>query len=235
MKRQTLTVCLLALGTFFCCQSSFGQSAVQLPVFSGFGVGTTVTVPDRGGMLLGGVSRAREGSVTRGLPLISKLPGLSRLGKNHAIGREFSRPTMSVHATIIDLNELDEMVLAQARSRAMNDIASQASNAEAARLSSHVSSASSLHVGSSRPSAAKRPTVVAATTRSTPPSVAELRRRSASVRDAKYAEAMQYFRKAEDAEAKGKRTLAKIYYQMAGRRGDQQLQALVTKRLLAFQ
>src|SRR5262245_35901674 len=41
-------------------------TTVQLPTFSFFTVQTVVSVPDGGGMSLGGINRAADGSVTRG-------------------------------------------------------------------------------------------------------------------------------------------------------------------------
>ena len=48
-------------------QQQLPATTVQLPSFSIFSVNTTVSVPDSGGMYLGGVNRARDSSTTRGL------------------------------------------------------------------------------------------------------------------------------------------------------------------------
>ena len=79
--------------------------AVQLPTFHVTTARTTVSVPDGGSALLGGVSRAREGAVSRGVPLLGKLPGAGRPFKNRAIGRDVDVSQMSVTARIIDLEE----------------------------------------------------------------------------------------------------------------------------------
>ena len=52
---------------------------VQLPTFNVTTVQTTVSVPDGGTALLGGINRLSEGSVSRGVPMLNKIPGVSRL------------------------------------------------------------------------------------------------------------------------------------------------------------
>ena len=78
---------------------------IQLPTWNVNTVGTTVTVPDGGTGLLGGIMRAREGSVSRGVPLLSNIPGVSRLFKNRAIGRDVSSSNMTIVPRIISLEE----------------------------------------------------------------------------------------------------------------------------------
>jgi general secretion pathway protein D len=68
-------------------QESTEGSTVQLPTFSFTTVSTTVNVPDGGTVLLGGIKRLSEGRSERGVPMLSKLPYVSRLFKNVGIGR----------------------------------------------------------------------------------------------------------------------------------------------------
>src|SRR5262245_56452667 len=85
-------------------------TTVQLPTFSVFTVQTTVSVPDSGGAFLGGLSRARDGSTTRGFgPL-----------KNRGLASSRGASGMSIHARIIDNHELDEAVLAEAAAKRGN-------------------------------------------------------------------------------------------------------------------
>jgi general secretion pathway protein D len=69
---------------------------VQLPNFSIVSVTTTVSVPDGGTVLLGGIKRLSEGRNEFGVPLLSKLPYINRLFKNVGIGRETQSLMMMV-------------------------------------------------------------------------------------------------------------------------------------------
>ena len=48
---------------------------------------TTVSVPDGGTVLLGGIKRLNEGRNEIGVPLLSKVPYVNRLFRNVGIGR----------------------------------------------------------------------------------------------------------------------------------------------------
>ncbi|MBW3599018.1 MAG: general secretion pathway protein GspD [Planctomycetes bacterium] len=76
-------------------------TTVQLPTFSFTTVSTTVSVPDGGTVLLGGIKRLQEGRNERGLPLLSKVPYVSRLFKNVGIGRSTQSLMMMVTPRII--------------------------------------------------------------------------------------------------------------------------------------
>ncbi|QDS91281.1 Bacterial type II and III secretion system protein [Roseimaritima multifibrata] len=76
-------------------------STVQLPTFAFTSVNTTVSVPDGGTILLGGIKRLREGRGERGLPIMSKLPYINRLFRNTAIGRDASSLMLMVTPRII--------------------------------------------------------------------------------------------------------------------------------------
>ena len=91
-----------------CAASAAAQQTVQLPTFNFTTVQTTVSVPDGGTGLLGGIGRASEGSVERGVPLLSKMPYLDRLFKNRGIGREFGTSNMTVIPRII-IQEEEEL------------------------------------------------------------------------------------------------------------------------------
>jgi type II secretory pathway component GspD/PulD (secretin) len=90
---------------------------VQLPTITGFNVQTTVIVPDGGTMLLGSVNRSSMGSTSRGVPLLSNIPGAGRLFRNRGIGQETSSGTATVSAQIISLRELEPAVLAEGERR----------------------------------------------------------------------------------------------------------------------
>ena len=56
---------------------------------------------DGGTVLLGGIKRLREGRTERGVPILSKVPWVSRLFKNVGIGREAQSLMMMVTPRII--------------------------------------------------------------------------------------------------------------------------------------
>jgi general secretion pathway protein D len=76
-------------------------TTVQLPTFAFTSVITTVSVPDGGTVLLGGIKRLREGRNERGVPLLSKVPYISRLFRNVGIGRDAQSLMMMVTPRII--------------------------------------------------------------------------------------------------------------------------------------
>ncbi len=83
-------------------------TTVQLPTFIFTSVSTTVSVPDGGTVLLGGIKRLSEGRVERGVPMLSKMPYINRLFKNVGIGRETESLMMMVTPRII-IQEEEEL------------------------------------------------------------------------------------------------------------------------------
>lgn len=81
-------------------------TTVQLPTYSYFSVGTTVSVPDRGSTYLGGVNRASSGMNEFGVPLMPF--------RNRSIGSERSASNMRVSAYIHDFEAMEEAILRQA-------------------------------------------------------------------------------------------------------------------------
>jgi general secretion pathway protein D len=81
---------------------------VQLPAFQFISVVTTVSVPDGGTVLLGGIKRLSEGRNEFGVPLLSKVPYINRLFRNVAIGRETDSLMMMVTPRIIIQEEEEE-------------------------------------------------------------------------------------------------------------------------------
>ena len=80
--------------------SSTGTT-VQLPQFTFTTVSTTVSVPDGGTVLLGGIKRLSEGRTEVGVPVLSKLPYINRLFRNTGIGRTTQSLMMMVTPRII--------------------------------------------------------------------------------------------------------------------------------------
>jgi hypothetical protein len=210
------------------------NTTVQLPTFNLTTASTTVTVPDRGTALLGGIDRMREGSVTRGVPMLSKVPGVNRLFTNRGIGREVGAMNMSVTPRIISLEE-EEL----RQTGFSYDMLSSASGAGSG-------SSLSAHGGAvSRNNQIAPPTDPLATevarkadflTRNVarnqrtlqPPigtdprltSLADIRQQNERAAARRSAEAADYFAQGQRAQAEGKTGVAKIYYQMAMRRVD---------------
>ncbi|MFC1757301.1 hypothetical protein ACFL2H_00845, partial [Planctomycetota bacterium] len=83
-------------------------TTVQLPQFASTSVSTTVSVPDGGTILLGGIKRLSEGRDEEGLPMLSKLPYINRLFKNVGISRTTQSLMMMVTPRIIIQEEEEE-------------------------------------------------------------------------------------------------------------------------------
>ena len=83
-------------------------TTIQLPTFAFTTVTTTVSVPDGGTVLLGGVKRLRENRNELGTPFLSKLPYISRLFRNVGVGREAESLMLMVTPRIIIQEEEEE-------------------------------------------------------------------------------------------------------------------------------
>jgi type II secretory pathway component GspD/PulD (secretin) len=85
-----------------------------LPIISTFNVGTVVSVPDGGTILLGGIKRLREGRNMAGVPILNKIPYISRLFKNSGVGRETESIMLMVTPRIIIQEEEEELIIGTA-------------------------------------------------------------------------------------------------------------------------
>ena len=83
-------------------------TAVQLPTFSFVTVTTTVSVPDGGTVLLGGIKRLSEGRNEFGVPILKNIPYVNRLFKNVGVGRETQSLMMMVTPRIIIQEEEED-------------------------------------------------------------------------------------------------------------------------------
>jgi general secretion pathway protein D len=83
-------------------------TTVQQPTLASTSISTTVSVPDGGTILLGGIKRMREGRNERGVPILSKIPYINRLFRNVAIGRDAQSLMMMVTPRII-IQEEEEL------------------------------------------------------------------------------------------------------------------------------
>lgn len=180
-----------------------GASTVQLPTFSFTTATTTVTAPDGGTVLLGGIKRAAESSTDRGVPILGKVPGLNRLFRNRGIGRETSSKMIAVTPRIIILEEEEA---------AQTGVGSVGPTAALPNPRQQQANFLAQNVGRAVPAqvaAGPAPLIADAD---------EVRRRNDAAKQTEAEEAVVFFAKAKKAEAEGKKGVAKIFYQMAARR-----------------
>jgi hypothetical protein len=183
---------------------AFGQ-VLQLPTFDYFSVRTSVMVPDSGGAFLGGIGRSAQRSRTYGL-------GRGPLVSNRMIESSSGASLASVHATIIDHEELDRVVRAAAKGAAPS-----AEERRAAAASLRMQPSGDDPVGGS--------SLV---------SVAEARRRSAARKASVRSEAEALFADGQAAETRGEFGTARVFYQMADKRADGDLQQAIRARITAL-
>ena len=192
---------------------------VQLPTFSFATVSTTVMVPDRGSAFLGGIDSAQTGRNEFGIPGLT-LPGL----QNRSIGQTRGSSNMFVTATIHDFDAMDEALLGASSNVsyssptrglpgllpdaafAVRPVMRQSTNLAGNWKADPTADAPKLPVGNLAVEQADR----------------QVRKVVRSE------EADDFFARGQQAEADGKPSVAKIYYQMAARRasGDLKQQAL---------
>jgi hypothetical protein len=101
MRASALLAAVVVGMTFGFGSESFGQLTVQQPVLQSTGGNFAVSVPDRGGILLGSISRAGESRKSYGLPF----------SRGSSVGRFSQHTSMSSHVWIHDLREMDQMIL----------------------------------------------------------------------------------------------------------------------------
>jgi Flp pilus assembly secretin CpaC len=81
------------------------QRYVNVPLFTGIAVATSVTVPDGGTASLGGYSRLSEGRSEFGPPVLGRVPYAGRLPRNTGYGRSAVSTRVTASVRIIDLRE----------------------------------------------------------------------------------------------------------------------------------
>lgn len=86
-------------------------TTVQLPTFEFVTVTTTVSVPDGGTVLLGGIKRLSEGRNEFGVPILNKVPYVNRLFRNVGIGRNTQSLMLMVTPRIIVQEEEEARLL----------------------------------------------------------------------------------------------------------------------------
>jgi len=209
-------------------------TTVQLPTFSFFSVATTVSVPDRGSALLGGVTRASEARSDFGVPCLGGLPFLGRGFHSTAIGRQVSAGTMRISVQVHDFEGMERSLLGNSTAGVALP-PGQALVPIGGPLAAIMGSNAGISGTNAQPrndgrgasdvvSSAARPAA----------SVGEAR----AIRQAEMAavaeEAQRLFQRGLKAQSEGNSRLAKVYYEMAARRASGPLQQEISARLAAL-
>jgi hypothetical protein len=205
---------------------------LQLPTWNVNTVGTTVTVPDGGTGLLGGISRAREGSVSRGVPLLSNIPGVNRLFRNQAIGRDVGTSAMTITPRIIILEEeefrqtgISPETLAYLERQQQLAAVPAGVDPAVARKAQFLAANVARH-DVARPVDNGAPSTSFA-------ALDEVRRQNQLAAQQRAREATELFAEGQRAEGEGKANVARIYYRMAARQATGELLNEIAARLAA--
>ena len=82
-----------------------GRVFVTAPTVTTIRAQTTVTVPDGGTALVGGISQLSEGRTEYGVPVVGKVPYVGRGFRNVGYGRTIVSGKVTATVRIIDLRE----------------------------------------------------------------------------------------------------------------------------------
>ncbi len=192
-------------------------TAVQLPTYSMFTTSTTVSVPDRGNVLLGGINRAATGRNEFGTPLSPF--------RNTGIGMDRSASSVRVSAFIHDFEAMEEALMSQPSTARQWSGYRPMPRGQAAALAHTVQPRAASSLQSTWQVAAPVAAEQAAT------SLAEAQSRRALQEQTRAGEALDFYQRGEAAEAAGKANVARIYYQMAARRAEGELKDRVAAKL----
>ena len=225
------TSCALLL----CASEAMAQATtVQLPTFSFFSVATTVSVPDRGSALLGGVNRASEGRSDLGVPCLSGLPFLGRGFHSAGIGRQVGAGAMRLSVQVHDFEGMERSLLGHSTAGAV-----PAPGQAVVPVGGPLAAIMGNNAGISGPNAHRRTDgQVASDVVSSAARPAASVGQARAIRQAEMAavaeEAQRLFQRALKAESEGNSRLAKLYYEMAARRASGPLQQEISARLAAL-
>jgi len=218
MRNSSIATAVMVTAAF-AGNTVFGQS-VQLPTFEFFTVNTTVSVPDGGTALLGGVNSYAAGRDSAGVPMLGKVPFAGRPFGSRSIGGSTTASNVTATARIIILEE-EEAKLGLTGSPSLPSEELSAVERRADFLTRNVARTSPPVVGNP----VRRPAQ---------PSTEEIQRRNAVASRQRAQEANYFFNKGEHASAAGKSNVAKIYYRMAATRADGELKTQALARVAAL-
>jgi len=86
------------------------EGEIQLPELSGTQINTTVTVPDKGTILLGGQRLVNELEVEVGVPLLSKIPFVNRFFTNRITAKSENTLLLLIRPEIIIQQEQEDQL-----------------------------------------------------------------------------------------------------------------------------
>lgn len=89
-------------------EAGIAEGSIQVPVVTATEIRTTVTVPDQGTVLLGGQRLVEEVQVETGVPVLSKIPILSRFFSNRIDVKQEQTLLILIKPTILIQNEEEE-------------------------------------------------------------------------------------------------------------------------------
>ena len=84
------------------------EGIIEAPILEITEVATTVSIPDQGTLLIGGQRLVGEVEVEAGVPILSKIPVLSRLFSNASITKDQRTLLILVKPTIILQTEIED-------------------------------------------------------------------------------------------------------------------------------
>ena len=87
-----------------------GEGFIQLPTITIQEVATTVSVPDKGTLLIGGQKLAGEVTKEMGVPMLSKIPIVNRLFTNRSTVKDESTLLILIKPTIIIHRDYEEQL-----------------------------------------------------------------------------------------------------------------------------
>lgn len=106
---EEATVQAVAGGTGGSAGGAIVEASFQLPTVAATQIQTGVTVPDKGTILLGGQRLVTEFEIEEGVPVLSKIPLISRFFTNKAMAKEESTLLILIKPTIIIQSEEEEL------------------------------------------------------------------------------------------------------------------------------
>jgi type II secretory pathway component GspD/PulD (secretin) len=89
-------------------RASTFEGTIQLPELQGTQINTTVSVPDKGTILLGGQRKVQEVEVEAGVPVLSKIPWVNRFFTNRATEKQELTTLLLIRPEIIIQTEEED-------------------------------------------------------------------------------------------------------------------------------